>query len=88
MIAYIFNPCTLEAEAGGFTSSRPSWPIEFQDSQVPRHTVKSYLKKRKNKSYLWLSTVTKLYNPIYKRLEGRHQVSVICLLVLSQSFSV
>jgi major histocompatibility complex class I len=25
VVAHAFNPCTWEAEAGGFLSSRPAW---------------------------------------------------------------
>ena len=33
MVAHAFNPSTLEAEAGGFLSSRPAWSAELQDGQ-------------------------------------------------------
>ena len=28
VVAHAFNPCTCEAEAGGFLSSRPAWSTE------------------------------------------------------------
>jgi hypothetical protein len=28
VVAHAFNPCTQEAEAGGFLSSRPAWSTE------------------------------------------------------------
>jgi hypothetical protein len=28
VVVYAFNPCTWEAEAGRFLSSRPAWPTE------------------------------------------------------------
>jgi hypothetical protein len=49
VVAHAFNPSTLEAEAGGFLSSRPAClQSEFQDSQG--YTEKPCLEKSKKKS--------------------------------------
>jgi hypothetical protein len=49
VVALAFNPSILEAEAGGFLSSRPAWCLqsEFQDSQG--YTEKPCLGKKKPK---------------------------------------
>jgi hypothetical protein len=46
VVAHAFNPSTLEAEAGGFLSSRPA--SEVQDSQG--YTEKPCLEKKKNQT--------------------------------------
>jgi hypothetical protein len=48
MVAHTFDLSTLEAEAGGFLSSRPAWSTEFQDSQG--YTEKPCLEKQTNKN--------------------------------------
>jgi hypothetical protein len=48
VVARTFNPSTLEAEAGGFLSSRPAWSTEWVPGQ-PGYTEKPCLKKEKEK---------------------------------------
>jgi hypothetical protein len=53
MVAHTFNPCTQEAEAGGFLSSRPAWSTNCVPGQpeLYRETLsqKQTNKQTKNK---------------------------------------
>ena len=49
MVAHAFNPSTLEAEAGGFLSSRPAWSTEYVPGQAGLHR-ETLSRKTKNKT--------------------------------------
>jgi hypothetical protein len=51
VVVHDFNPSTLEAEAGGFLSSRPAWSIEWVPGQpgIYRETLSRKTKKKKKK---------------------------------------
>ena len=47
VVAYAFNPCTWEAEAGGSLSSRPAWSTEWVPGQPRLHRETLSQKKKK-----------------------------------------
>jgi hypothetical protein len=51
VVAHAFNPCTWEAEAGEFLSSRPPWSTEWVPGQrgLYRETLSRKTKKEKEK---------------------------------------
>jgi hypothetical protein len=51
MVAHAFNPSTLEAEAGGFLSSRPAWSTKWVPRQpgLYRETLSQKTKNKQKK---------------------------------------
>jgi hypothetical protein len=51
VVAHAFNPCTQEAEAGGFLSSRPAWSTKWVPGQpgLHRETLSRKTNKQTNK---------------------------------------
>jgi hypothetical protein len=49
VVANAFNPSTLEAEAGGFLSSRPAWSTDWVPGQPGLHR-ETLFRKTKNKT--------------------------------------
>jgi hypothetical protein len=46
VVVHTFNPCTWEAEAGGFLSSRPAWSTDC--SGTARVTQRNPVSEKKN----------------------------------------
>jgi hypothetical protein len=49
VVVHAFNPSTLEAEAGGFLSSRPAWSTEWVPGQPGLYRETLSRKKQTNK---------------------------------------
>jgi hypothetical protein len=49
VVAHAFNPCTQEAEVGGFLSSRPAWSTKWVPGQpgLYRETLSRKKKKKR-----------------------------------------
>ena len=66
-VAHTFNPCTREAEADGFLSSRPAWSTEWVPGQPGLHRESLSQKKQKQKQ----KTKKHIINESLKHIEKK-----------------
>jgi hypothetical protein len=67
MVAHTFNPSTLEAEAGGFLSSRPAWSTEWVPGQPGLHR----------------KTLSRKPKPNQTKKKGKKEKHFLCPLIVS-----